>query len=177
MVEATLDDPRQVLLAQQFKARGEAVAEMKAEGIEYDERMELLDDVSWPKPLQELLEAVFETYRQGHPWVAETPLSPKSVVRDLWERAMTFGEFVSYYGLARSEGLLAGRTGRLVRRANVYMTLQRLEDKGFLTTALGDARPERGGKPRRLVTPTRDGVAAVRATMTAIQAMTRGVKI
>ena len=69
------------------------------------------------------------------------------------------------------------RTGRFVRRANVYMTLQRLEEKGLLTTALGEARPERGGKPRRLVTPTRDGVAAVRATMTAIHAMTRGVKI
>jgi PadR family transcriptional regulator PadR len=69
------------------------------------------------------------------------------------------------------------RTGRIVRRANVYMTLQRLEEKGLLTTALGEARPERGGKPRRLVTPTREGVAAVRATMTAIHAMTRGVKI
>jgi DNA-binding PadR family transcriptional regulator len=72
---------------------------------------------------------------------------------------------------------ISERTGRVVRRANVYTTLQRLEDKGLLTTALGDARPERGGKPRRVVTPTRDGVAAVRATMTAIHAMTRGVKI
>lgn len=69
------------------------------------------------------------------------------------------------------------RTGRIVRRANVYMTLQRLEEKGLLTTALGEARPERGGKPRRVVTPTREGVAAVRATMAAIHAMTRGVKI
>lgn len=69
------------------------------------------------------------------------------------------------------------RTGRVVRRANVYMTLQRLEDKGLLRTALGEARPERGGKPRRVVTPTREGVAAVRATMAAIKAMTRGVRI
>jgi PadR family transcriptional regulator PadR len=69
------------------------------------------------------------------------------------------------------------RTGRGVRRANVYMTLQRLEDKGLLSTALGDSRPERGGKPRRLVTVTRDGAAAVRATMAGITAMTRGVKI
>lgn len=69
------------------------------------------------------------------------------------------------------------RTGRSVRRANVYMTLQRLEEKGLLTTALGDPRPERGGKPRRLVTPTREGVAAVRATMAGIHAMTRGVRI
>ena len=72
---------------------------------------------------------------------------------------------------------ITARTGRMVRRANVYMTLQRLEEKGLLTTALGDPRPERGGKPRRVVTPTRDGVAAVRATMAAIHAMTSGVKI
>ncbi len=69
------------------------------------------------------------------------------------------------------------RTSRSVRRANVYMTLQRLEEKGLLTTVLGDSRPERGGKPRRLVTPTREGLAAVRATMAGITAMTRGVKI
>ncbi len=106
VLEATLDDPRQVLYAQQFKARGEAVAEMKAEGIEYDERMELLEDVSWPKPLQELLEATFEMYRQSHPWVDADALSPKSVVRDMYERAMTFGEVVAFYGLARSEGLV-----------------------------------------------------------------------
>ena len=72
---------------------------------------------------------------------------------------------------------ISERTGRVVRRANVYTTLQRLEDKALLTTALGEPRPERGGKPRRIVTPTRDGVAAVRATMSAIQAITRGVKI
>ncbi len=72
---------------------------------------------------------------------------------------------------------ISERTGRVVRRANVYTTLQRLEDKGLLTTELGEARPERGGTPRRVVTPTRDGVAAVRATMSAIQAMTHGVTI
>jgi len=72
---------------------------------------------------------------------------------------------------------IAERTGRSVRRASVYMTLQRLEEKGFLSTALGESRPERGGKPRRLVTPTRAGLAAVRTTMAGILAMTRGVKI
>jgi superfamily II RNA helicase len=104
ILEATLEDPRPVLSAQRFKARGEAVAQMKAEGIEYDERMELLEDVTWPQPLLDLLEATYELYRQGHPWVAETALSPKSVARDMFERAMTFGEFVAFYGLTRSEG-------------------------------------------------------------------------
>jgi superfamily II RNA helicase len=104
VVESILDDPWKVLLAQQFRARGEAVAEMKAEGIEYDERMRLLEDVTWPKPLEELLEATFEIFRRSHPWVSESALSPKSVVREMYERAMTFTEFVSAYQLARSEG-------------------------------------------------------------------------
>ncbi|TWD75224.1 helicase-like protein [Kribbella amoyensis] len=106
VIEATLEDPRAVLWAQEHHARGEAVNAMKAEGIEYDERMELLEDVSWPKPLEELLSATFEMYRQSHPWIADTGLSPKSVVRDLFERAMTFGEFIGFYGLARSEGIV-----------------------------------------------------------------------
>jgi len=106
VVEATLDDPRPVLYAQQSKAKGEAVAAMKAEGIEYEERMTLLEDVSWPKPLDELLTGALETYRRAHPWVADARLSPKSVARDMSERAMTFVEYVGHYQLARSEGLV-----------------------------------------------------------------------
>jgi superfamily II RNA helicase len=106
VIEATLDDPRQVLSAQQFKARGEAVAQMKADGIEYEARMELLDAVTHPKPLAELLDAAYEMYRRGHPWVADHHLAPKSVVRDMYERAMTFVEYVGHYGLSRSEGLV-----------------------------------------------------------------------
>ena len=68
--------------------------------------MELLESVTWPKPLEELLDAAFEIYRAGHPWVADHELSPKSVARDMYERAMTFGEYVNFYALTRSEGLL-----------------------------------------------------------------------
>ncbi|MDQ1538458.1 MAG: hypothetical protein QOE58_2851, partial [Actinomycetota bacterium] len=106
ILEATLEDPRPVLSAQRHKARGEAISQMKADGIEYDERMELLEEISWPKPLVELLEATYELYRQGHPWISETELSPKSVLRDMFERAMTFGELVQFYGLTRSEGMV-----------------------------------------------------------------------
>jgi hypothetical protein len=104
VIEATLEDPRQILAAQLKKARGEAVAQMKAEGIEYDERIALLDDVSYPKPLEELLAHAYEVYLQTNPWAADGRLSPKSVVREMWERAMTFREYVSVYGLVRSEG-------------------------------------------------------------------------
>lgn len=106
VIESTLDDPRQILMAQQHAARGEAVQQMKADGIEYEERMELLEEITWPKPLADLLEPAFETYRAGHPWVSEFPLSPKSVVRDMVEHTMTFAELVGHYGLARSEGLV-----------------------------------------------------------------------
>jgi hypothetical protein len=95
-----------VLSAQHFKARGEAVAAMKAEGIEYEERMDLLEAVTYPRPQADLLEAAYNIYKRGHPWVADHELSPKSVARDMYERAMTFAEYISFYGLARSEGLV-----------------------------------------------------------------------
>ena len=106
VIEATLDDPRPVLHAQQSRARGEAVAAMKADGIEYEERMALLEDVTYPKPLDELLTAALETYRRSAPWVEDARLSPKSVARDMFSRSMTFVEYVGHYQLARSEGLV-----------------------------------------------------------------------
>ena len=106
VIEAILEDPRQVLWAQEHRARGDAVAAMKLDGIEYEERMERLEEVTWPKPLGDLLVAMLATYRQTHPWVSADALSPKSVVREMYERGMTFNEFVSAYGLSRSEGLV-----------------------------------------------------------------------
>jgi superfamily II RNA helicase len=106
ILEATLDNPRPVLSQQQFQARGEAVASMKAEGIEYDQRMELLEQITHPQPLKELLDASFEQYSATQPWVADYELNPKTVVRDMYERAMTFADYVGYYKLARSEGLV-----------------------------------------------------------------------
>ena len=106
IVEATLDDPRAVLSQQEFQARGEAVAAMKAEGIEYEERMELLEQITYPKPLEELLGAAFETFSAAQPWIRDFALHPKSVVRDMYERAMSFGEYVAFYKIARSEGVV-----------------------------------------------------------------------
>lgn len=106
VVEAVLEAPRQILMAQQHAARGVAIGEMKADGIDYDERMALLEEITWPQPLRELLEALYETYRQTHPWLRDDALGPKSVVREMWEQGMGFTDFVSRYQLARSEGLV-----------------------------------------------------------------------
>jgi superfamily II RNA helicase len=106
VVESTLEDPRQVLAAQLRAARGEAVAAMKADGVPYEERLELLEEVTYPRPLADLLEHAYDLYATTHPWVLDTELRPKSVARDCFERAATFAEYVSAYGLSRSEGVL-----------------------------------------------------------------------
>ena len=106
VIEATLDDPRAILAQQEYRARGEAVAAMKRDGIEYDERMALLEEITYPKPLAELLTQSFEVFASSQPWVRDFELSPKSVVRDMFERAMSFAEYVSFYQLSRSEGLV-----------------------------------------------------------------------
>jgi len=106
IIESTLDDPRPILSQQEFRARGEAVAAMKQEGIEYEERMARLEEVTWPKPLEELLSHAFERFAASQPWVRDFELRPKTVVRDMFERSMSFGEYVALYQLARSEGLV-----------------------------------------------------------------------
>lgn len=118
VVESVLEDPFQVLLAQQSAARGEAVAEMKADGLDYEERMAELETVTWPKPLSDLLEQALATFTQSHPWVDPTALSPKSVVRDMWEKGMSFTHFISFYKLQRSEG------GVLRYLTDAYRTLR-----------------------------------------------------
>ncbi|WP_420880878.1 DEAD/DEAH box helicase [Rhodococcus sp. (in: high G+C Gram-positive bacteria)] len=139
IIESTLDDPRQILMAQQHAARGEAVAEMKADGIEYEERMELLEEITWPKPLADILFPAFETYRAGHPWMSEFALSPKSVVRDMVERSMTFAELVSHYGLARSEGLVLRYLADAYRALRQTVpTEARTEELEDLTEWLGE---------------------------------------
>ncbi|QIM17382.1 DUF3516 domain-containing protein [Leucobacter insecticola] len=104
IIEATLEDPRAILRAQEHKARGEAVAAMKADGVEYEERMELLEAVTHPMPLKELLDEAFHEYLKEVPWARDYELRPKSVVRDMIERAFGFRDVVSFYQLSRAEG-------------------------------------------------------------------------
>ena len=104
--ESILDDPRQVLIAQQKQHRGEEIAALKADGVDYTDRMNIVEDITWPKPLEELLEQAYDTFAETNAWVKEFELRPKSVVRDMLENAMTFSDLVATYGLARSEGVI-----------------------------------------------------------------------
>ena len=106
VVESVLEDPMAVLLAQRDKAKDELMTRMKDEGVEYEERMERLAEVTWPRPEAEFIEPAFATFARHHPWVGHLRPSPKSVVRDMVEHTDTFNQYVSRYGLKRSEGLV-----------------------------------------------------------------------
>jgi superfamily II RNA helicase len=106
VVESTLGDPWPILSAQLDRLKTETLTELKAAGVEYEERMEALDKLEYPKPLREFIYQLFDHYRLVNPWVAGDNISPKSVARDLYEQAMTFSEYVAHYGINRSEGLL-----------------------------------------------------------------------
>ncbi|VEI12751.1 DEAD/DEAH box helicase [Trueperella bialowiezensis] len=106
VIEAVQEDPMPVLNAQRKQARTQLLNKLRADGVEYNERMNLADEVTWPRPLADLLEPALEIYAQTNPWVGKHELSPKSVVRMMIELAMTFSEFVSRFDLARSEGIV-----------------------------------------------------------------------
>ncbi len=106
LVEATLDDPARILMAQLDRLKTELMAKLKSEGVEYEQRIEALEKVEHPKPLRDLTYELFDSYRVRHPWVGDHNIRPKSVARDLFERAMGFADYVQLYGASRSEGLL-----------------------------------------------------------------------
>lgn len=106
MAEATLEDPKQILRAQERQARDKAMEQMKADGVDYDERMDRLQEITYPKPLEELLTQAFDQYRRDVPWANDYWINPKSVVRDMVETASDFNSYIARYNVARSEGTL-----------------------------------------------------------------------
>ncbi len=106
LVESVLENPAVVLNAQLSRLRTETIERLKREGVEYEERMAELDKLEYPKPLREFTYDLFNAYAARHPWVVDHTIRPKSVARDMYERAMTFTDYIGLYGLARSEGLV-----------------------------------------------------------------------
>lgn len=105
-VESVLESPGVIIAAQINHLKSELMSDMKARGIEYEERMEKLAEVEAPKPEKERLYQSFDEFRTKHPWVGSDNVRPKSIVRDMYEQVMTFKEYVNHYGLKRSEGVV-----------------------------------------------------------------------
>jgi hypothetical protein len=105
-VESILEDPRQILYAQQRMERARIAGELKAQGVPYDERREKLDKVTWPKPNAEFAYTTFDLFAEKHPWLGHENIRPKSVARPMVESYASFDDYVKQVGIARVEGLL-----------------------------------------------------------------------
>jgi superfamily II RNA helicase len=131
-VEAILESPDVVLWAQLDELKGQKIQEWKAQGMEYDQRMQELEKLEWPKPNREFIYGTFDSFAAKHPWVGQENIRPKSVARDLFEKCMTFNDYVKEYGLERSEGVL------LRYLSDVYKTLNQTVPDSTRTEALED---------------------------------------
>ena len=115
VVESILEDPDVILRRQVDRAKGRLVAQLKEEGVPYEERMERLEEVTHPKPLADFLYASFNAFRAAHPWTAGSDVSPKSIGREMFETFSGFSDYVKSYGLERSEGVLLRYLSQLYR--------------------------------------------------------------
>lgn len=106
LCEAIVEDPEAILRKQVDRLKTEKMAEMKAAGVEYEERIAKLEEVEHPKPLREFLYATFNAFSAAHPWVEHENVRPKSIAREMFERYLSFADYIRDYGLERAEGLL-----------------------------------------------------------------------
>jgi hypothetical protein len=117
LVEAILEDPKVVLYRQVDKIKGELVARLKGEGVEYEQRMEELEKVEHPQPNADFIHETFDAFSQSHPWVGGADIRPKSIAREMYEGCLGFNDYVRIYGLARSEGVLLRYLGQVYKTA------------------------------------------------------------
>jgi hypothetical protein len=106
LVEATLENPDMILMKQLDRLKTEKLSELKAAGVEYEERMAELEKLEYPKPNREFIYGTFNEFSRKHPWVGTENIRPKSVAREMYETYQSFAEYIKEYGLQRSEGLL-----------------------------------------------------------------------
>ncbi len=132
LVESILENPDIILRKQLDKAKNDKFAEMKAAGVEYDERMEELDKVEYPKPESEFIYETFNRFAAEHPWVGTENIKPKSIAREMFERYSSFADYIKLYGLMRAEGLL------LRHLTNVYRVLEHSIPPAFKTEPVNE---------------------------------------
>ncbi|MSU62763.1 MAG: DUF3516 domain-containing protein [Pedosphaera sp.] len=106
LVESILEDPEIILRRQLDKLKGQKIAELKAQGMEYNDRMEELEKLEHPKPNREFIYSTFNSWAGRHPWVGQENIRPKSIAREMFEEFRSFPDYIKLYELQRSEGLL-----------------------------------------------------------------------
>jgi hypothetical protein len=142
LVEAVLENPRPVLFAQLDKLKGETIEALKAQGMEYEQRMEELEKLEWPKPNRDFIYNSFNAFAERHPWVGEENIAPKSVAREILERFCSFHDYVRDLGLQRFEGVL------LRYLSEAYRALNQSVPERFRSEAVEDLTATLGGVVR-----------------------------
>jgi hypothetical protein len=133
LVESILEHPMVILQKQVDKLKRDKLAEMKAAGIEYDERMAKLDEIDYAKPESDFIYETFNQFVTAHPWVGNESIRPKSIAREMYETYSSFGDYVSTYGLQRAEGVL------LRHLTGVYRFLEQTIPPMYKTETVADA--------------------------------------
>jgi superfamily II RNA helicase len=143
LVESIVENPMVVLLAQLSRLKTEKLDQLKAEGVEYEQRMEELDKLEWPKPNREFIYSTFNAFAEKHPWVGEENIRPKSIAREMYEHFCSFDDYIRDYGLQRSEGVL------LRYLSEVYKTLTQSVPESFRSDEVEDVVAHLGALVRQ----------------------------
>ena len=106
LAESILEDPDLILRRQLDRLKTQKVAEMKMDRVEYDQRMEELEKMEYPKPNREFIYSTFNAFAERHPWVGHENIRPKSIAREMFEDYRSFADYIKLYELQRAEGLL-----------------------------------------------------------------------
>jgi superfamily II RNA helicase len=132
LVESILEDPDIILRKQLDKVKSEKMAEMKMAGVQYEERIEELEKLEYPKPLREFVYSTFNAFADKHPWVGQENIRPKSIAREMFEQFRSFADYIKDYELQRAEGVL------LRHLHGVFKVLSQTVPDGAKTDAVGD---------------------------------------
>jgi superfamily II RNA helicase len=106
LVESILEDPDIILRKQLDRVKDQKMAEMKMEGVEYQDRMDELEKLEYPKPKREFIYSTFNAFADRHPWVGQENIRPKAIVREMFEQFRSFADYIKDYELHRAEGVL-----------------------------------------------------------------------
>ena len=143
LCESIVENPDAILRIQQSKARDARLNELKAQGMEYNQRMEELEKVEYPKPLRDFIYDTYNAFAEVHPWV-DVNVEPKSIVREMFENFSTFSGYVKQYNLQRMEAIL-------LRHLNyVYKVLSQTVPDGYKNEELLEMQDYLGDMIRRV---------------------------
>ena len=143
LCESIVENPEAILRIQLSKARDARMNELKAQGMEYNQRLEELEKVEYPKPLRDFIYDTYNAFAEVHPWV-DVNVEPKSIVREMFENFSTFSGYVKQYNLQRMEAIL-------LRHLNyVYKVLSQTVPDGYKNEELLEMQDYLGDMIRRV---------------------------